>query len=510
MSILPAVHAGYLIRGINASNVDYDNLMNYTLTFDGAGNPIAAATMQSMYANVKNNIVIIRANSPWSDVFQFEKDHDIEVRDFLKTGTDMYVICGSIQYGTNFNAFVAVVYNNFSRMLFYEYPEADCFYSIWHDDSNILPAFNSYMVCGTRGNKGVIASISRVSMQITDFFITENNWQYHKIISKVISVGSLQLFASGRNPDCDTIGFSTFYPSFNTITSYKWEQRSKLASHCVVSDYIGVSNKIVISSSFDDEVTINSITFSPAPTLISAFHFSFPDASYYVQDIGTFLQEDGDVRISVAGFKNEYPTQHRAWHGYVVGLSAGSIMTNNYYFAANSDLYEHYKIRYYNGEEYTGGYFQGVIQGTYSECALFSTPLKLSDDCDYFEFSKANEELVPYSSFELQSFDTKPITAYFHESDQYLLFVYDYCGELKGGLSPEFSMQSPESESEIIICYDRITVKDTPAGTKYQIYSITGQLIQTGNTNSDISTTQLTKGMYILRLEDGKAFKFIK
>ena len=46
--------------------------------------------------------------------------------------------------------------------------------------------------------------------------------------------------------------------------------------------------------------------------------------------------------------------------------------------------------------------------------------------------------------------------------------------------------------------------------TNYQIYSVIGQLIQTGTTAPDISTAQLGKGVYILRLENGKTFKFVK
>ena len=53
-------------------------------------------------------------------------------------------------------------------------------------------------------------------------------------------------------------------------------------------------------------------------------------------------------------------------------------------------------------------------------------------------------------------------------------------------------------------------IKDIPQNTHYQIYTITGQLIQAGATNPDISTAQLSKGIYILRLENGKAFKFVK
>jgi hypothetical protein len=76
--------------------------------------------------------------------------------------------------------------------------------------------------------------------------------------------------------------------------------------------------------------------------------------------------------------------------------------------------------------------------------------------------------------------------------------------------APEFVLPLPKTETEITNFFDRITIKDTPNGTNYQIYSVTGQMIQVGTTNPDISTTQLAKGMYILRLESGKTFKFVK
>jgi len=55
-----------------------------------------------------------------------------------------------------------------------------------------------------------------------------------------------------------------------------------------------------------------------------------------------------------------------------------------------------------------------------------------------------------------------------------------------------------------------VSAKEIPTNTNYQIYSVTGQLIQAGATTPDISTAQLSKGIYILRLENGKAFKFVK
>jgi len=48
------------------------------------------------------------------------------------------------------------------------------------------------------------------------------------------------------------------------------------------------------------------------------------------------------------------------------------------------------------------------------------------------------------------------------------------------------------------------------ASTNYQIYNVFGQLMQYGTTTSGISTAQLPQGVYILRLENGKSFKFVK
>jgi predicted transcriptional regulator len=53
-------------------------------------------------------------------------------------------------------------------------------------------------------------------------------------------------------------------------------------------------------------------------------------------------------------------------------------------------------------------------------------------------------------------------------------------------------------------------LKNISSNTFYQIYNVTGQLVQSGTTNPDISTVKLCKGMYILRLESGKAYKFVK
>jgi len=110
-----------------------------------------------------------------------------------------------------------------------------------------------------------------------------------------------------------------------------------------------------------------------------------------------------------------------------------------------------------------------------------------------------------------------PVTSYSpSESTLHLIPSSDYetysikCEPFKGEDPAPELIKPFEDEGEITTYYDRITVKDTPTNTHYQIYTITGQLIQTGTTNPDIFTAELSKGIYILRLENGKAFKFVK
>jgi hypothetical protein len=143
--------------------------------------------------------------------------------------------------------------------------------------------------------------------------------------------------------------------------------------------------------------------------------------------------------------------------------------------------------------------------------ALFGRPRTVADDCDinYHSENPGYYPVYPATLGLSQLLITSREENYSEASTKEM--VYYACTPFKGGEDDsEFSLLPPEKESEIATFYDRITVKDTPNGTKYHIYSVTGQLIQTGTTNPDISTAQLSKGMYILRLETGKAFKFIK
>ena len=85
---------------------------------------------------------------------------------------------------------------------------------------------------------------------------------------------------------------------------------------------------------------------------------------------------------------------------------------------------------------------------------------------------------------------------------------YEYkCNFKSAEASEDFALPTKE-ESEIITYPDRITVNTPNIG--YQIYTVTGQLIQSGVATLDISTAQLNKGVYILRLENGKTLKVVK
>jgi len=507
MSIFFTAQAGYITRGFQMS-VGTD-LKNYTLSFDGSGDPIAAGTMHTASApNGKNSIVIIAAHNLLATVFPIPYSgslpmlYDIEVRDFHRVSEDMYVLCGSRQINSTVSAFVAVITHNFTAMQFYEYQEASVFYSIC-----VHPSISSYYVCGSKDKKGVIVAIDKVSMQVSYFHITYEDWEYHKIIAKGDTDIMLRFIASGKDPGT-RIGFTIVDPSFNTTNSYLWTQQTEPNSHCVVSDYIGVDNTVILASSNENIVTLNPVTFPLfSPTMINTYRFLLPAAvntNIYLQDIGTILSDPDNLRISVAGYVRT-DSQIRAWHGYTEGgLSATSTLTNNYYGDTNKQ-YEHYKIRYDQNNEYTGGYFYGDN----SMCALFGTPLTLSL-CDdlitvlvsplvYLNWIQFNLWQIPNTLHTLS-------TASSHSE-----FTVDYvCDDFKSAPAPEYSMPSPETESDIIAFQDRITLKDIPSNTNYQIYSVIGQLIQTGTTASDISTAQLGKGVYILRLENGKTFKFVK
>ena len=520
MSIFFTAQAGYVIRGIDMSiTPSYYDLKNYTLTFNQNGEPVSAASVHMPIVgggNGRNTIVIVTTEPPilplppsiCFPIPGFNEDFDIEVRDFHYIPEDaMYVLCGSRKTNTYSHAFLAKIDGGLTTMTYNEYSEADIFYSIWEETLAL-----NYYVCGKKGNHGVIASIYHSNLRFTNFYTTtdDQEWEYHKIIAKYNNNQFLpHLVASGRKPDCTEIGFTVFDPSFTTINSYRWVQDTEPLSHCVVSDNLLENDAIVLASSYLNTVTLNLITF-PLSIMVGAYRFTLPGIEYNIQDVGTFQLSLSNLRISVAGFKRNPtidPLRSVAWHGYyMIGYSPVIGMINNDYYGPYPSDYEHYKIRYHEDKEYTGGYFQNYTE----QCALFGTPLTLSD-CDNIYHSNA----LAYHPLQWVPFYLTPHTP----EEQHIvnfnrdfipLYAYYDCPLFKEE-EPEPDLVMPfEPENEIITYYDRITVKDTPENTRYQIYSITGQLLQTGATHPDISTAQLSKGIYILRLENGKVVKFVK
>jgi len=299
MSILLEANAGWRVRGIDATNINFDNLMNYTLTFDGNGTPIAAATMNDVTLSLgfeRNCIVIIYENSTTARVFPIQPGYDIQVRDFQIVTDDMYVMCGSRKTDVDVRSFIAVVTNNFNDMQFFEYQEADMFYSIWANNSAM-----DFYVCGTKGDFAVIASVNRGTLQLANLFISKEPWQYHKIIATKSDVSKPTFVVSGRNPECTEIGFTTFDAGFNpaNIDSYKWEQQTEPASLCVVSEDLLMLNSVIVASSYDKRVTFNPVTY-PVVTPISTYRFythHIRNIKLYVQDIETIM-ESGDRAIN--------------------------------------------------------------------------------------------------------------------------------------------------------------------------------------------------------------------
>jgi len=428
MSLFFTAQAGYVIRGINAF-LPPDNLKNYTLAFNANGDPVSASSMYTASGGStgKNTIVIISALQSTATCFpvSFLNEYiDIEVRDFhyIPNG-NKYVLCGSRRDNFSTRAFVAVI--NGVSMKYNEYTEANMFYSIWVDNYNL--ASMDYYVCGTSGSRGVIASINKTQLAMTNCYVTGNEWEYHKIIAKEnIFGGSYRLVVSGRNPDCTRIGYTLFLPSFSTMNSYYWAQNSEPNAHCVVCDYVlaSANDQIILASSYQNNVTLNLVTSFASPSMqVTAYRYAFPNmpnAKYNVQDIGMFPTNDmGYPHISVVG--------------YIPAWTTFSLLPKS--FSENA-------YNTYERQQYSMSYYA-------------CTPFKVAEP------------------------------------------------------APELLMPT-EQESEIITSHDRITVKDISMNIHYQIYSATGQLLQTGITTSDISTAQFSKGLYILRLENGKAYKFVK
>jgi len=517
ISLLFTANAGYVIRSIQINPPIADDLKNYTLAFRDDGTPISAASMHSsVYGSGigKNSIIIVQSDVIGAYIFPIapltapDTPNDIEVRDFYYDSySEVYVLCGSRRSGLTTNAFVAVINATFSAMRFQEYPEADIFYSICKPSPS-----SNYFLCGKSGMQGVIASVSKGALQLANFYITNTDWEYHKITA-IPSMGTPltpSFFVSGRNPGCTRIGFTTLNVSFTPLNTYMWGQTTDPQSHCVISEDVSGNNSVILASSNGNIVTLNPVTFSPTTT-ISAYRYGSPNLTYYfVQDIG-IIKIGNTARISVAGFKRGTTVQTKAWHGHVDGLP-NNMTNNDYYGPIPIGKYEHYKIRYQQispsvYKEYTGGYFEG----TGEMGALFGSPLTSPDMCgDLYPIDFIDSHNLTWSTFLLTSPIPAPTSYVSYLSDLYEM-EFDYpCDILKGGdPAPELVMPV-EDESEITTFYDRIIVRDVPTNTNYKIYNVVGQLVQTGITYPDISIAQLNKGIYILKLENGKAFKFVK
>jgi len=532
MTLSFPVQAGYIIRGI----VNYGKkarLENYTLTFGANNQPISAGSMYTNlapgYGNIRNTIVLINSGTNSSLIFPIllgEDWVDVEVRDFHCIGNERYVLCGTrrLDFGLDVCAFVAIITGN--TMRFYEYLDADIFHSICTDgpmfSSPGTPPSADFYACGAKNEKGVIVLIDRISMQPMRVLETEIPWVYHKIISYRNPITGAnnepRFIVSGRDPECDWVGFSIINGLLSSFSSHRWVQQTELDAHVVVSAFVGENNNIVLASSKENFVTLYPVSIPPL-SQINAYKFIFePEFNFFVRDIGMNPYYDAaNQRIHVAGYLTDISSAilRQAWFGNVgSALSTGSIMFNNNYVPwSGDDQYEHHKIRYYNNVPYTGGKFS---ENGYSLCALFATPTIPTYDACYYTFESLVTDPADFwlQPFVLNKVSTTPALLHPFEIDDHLMDYYADCLPFKGGKGgdddPEYSMTPPENETEITNFYDRITVKDTPSGTNYQIYSVTGQLIQTGTTSPDISTLQLSKGMYILRLETGKALKFVK
>ena len=256
MSILCTAQAGYIKRSIMASG-----LRNYTLAFDGNGDPIAAATTSSLIPGAQS-IVIIRANATMTRVFNVFTNEVIEIRDFHYVNDNLYILCGA--HGTR--AFVATMNGTFANMQFMEYPEVSIFYSIWGGS----PVALDYYVCGGKDGYGIIASVNRSTLDLTSLYRTEH-WEYHKIILKE---NPRRFVVSGRNPECTRIGYTEFIPPAFPTNNYYWEQNTEPASLCVVGDNMLVNNQVILASSWQNAVTLSLVYFGAASPVPSSYYFT--------------------------------------------------------------------------------------------------------------------------------------------------------------------------------------------------------------------------------------------
>jgi len=509
-SVCYTAQAGYVVRGY-VNDLSYSDVLNYTLTLRN-GAPQAAGSMHYSQAGGagRNCIFTIDADQSITDATYFlftGDDFDFEVRDFHYYD-DKYVLCGSRKKGSDIHAFVAKIDLSVLplQMDYMEYQfDADIFNSICVPSNQSL----GYYVCGNKGDHGVIASIDRGNLDLTNLYETDEKWEYHKIITKNdVETVNPRIIVSGRSTAYPQVGFTVVDILFTSRVNYYWTQSTEWDSHCVVADNYLDNTKVVMASSYNGTVTLYSVTLSITPT-ITAYYYSFattPDTRYCVRDI--VMSETNDTpypHVSVAGFMTHQPVSSPEWAWYgETRLSALTPMDTKTYSRMGDGLYQHYKIKYYGNEVYTGGYFEDDEK----KCALFATPGKIAKECEYTgQSGDPYNEPIHYFTFGLTSLNYSPhsIQPFISHS---VNFLEEHCGGLKKGEAPE--EMRDDNDIGIIAFSDYIFVNNIKININYQIYNVIGQLVQTGTVMSDISTAKLGKGVYILRLESGKTFKFVK
>jgi hypothetical protein len=515
LCLILTANAGYIKRGISTL-VAPNDIKNFTLAFDSRGNPIAAGSMHSSLAGPPstgcNSIVIVHTNTNQAQLFpivlgteEFPEDFHIKVLDFhYERFTNSYILCGVRGENSPYRsyAFVARIDAGFTTIEYADIHDSEKLYSIWGNfDGEPTPL---YYACGPT----YILGIHPVSlMPAGPRYAPELFWIYHKIVGKwgtEINPKGWTLIVSGTDTEHTLAGFAMFDPQnpppSTYFDHYYWEQPTDSEAHCVVADDIVNKNQIVLATSCPDigvslhHIDINQLQGTTYTSLRGGRQ------RHVVQDIAS--NREG---VSVAGYFAMYPN-NKAWYGHYPTATGFNIINNNDYYVPAIGDYEHYKVKYDNiGKVYTGGYF-----GTFANRGvLFGSPQEPSE-CDDLYSDRSWK-----TKFLLERVDLTPMRRTgnypFSFETRVLTMPYEYiCREFsEEETSPDFILPF-EKESDITTSYDYISVKNLSINTAYQIFAITGQLLQSGFSSPNISTTNLCKGIYILRLENGETYKFVK
>jgi hypothetical protein len=517
LTFLLTANAGYMIRSVSAL-VPANEIKNFTLSFDSRGNPIAAGSMYSSLVGPPNtecnSIVIVHANTNQAQIFPivlgtetYPEDYHIEVKDFhYVRATNSYILCGIRGADSSFQsyAFVATIDASLSTMYFKESHDASIYYSIWGNfESEPTP---QYYACGRYLNTGTIVQIDPTTLAITAVISTGDLNEYHKIIGKWntwVNPRGWTLIASGRGFDSEgtIVGFTMTETNifFTPRYSYYWRQCSEPLSLCAITDDLINDNHIILATSCPDVgVNLNHIDILQLQgTTYTTLRGG--RQRHIIQDITS--NKEG---VSLAGYFFRL-NEIRAWYGHLPSSTGLSTVTNNDFFAQGR-TFINYKAKYDNtGKVYTGGYFEDYL----NLGVLFSSPQEPSK-CDNIYTDESETSKMVFNPFGVRDMRMAPTEPTRIPGKEYILPFVEICPDFtKEGNKPDFA-EKDEKESKIATNFDYISLKDYPSGTNYQLYSITGQLIQTGITKPNISIANLNKGIYFLRLENGDVHKFIK